>query len=558
MEMPITVVVVVVVVERYHCFLVPKWVNLPVMPLGVIRDRDITGKYYTKYYVERGSCATKNESRAARPRSMYLLRNFRLMCNGFQQKNFLNRVAAIRTIHGTGAAQDALDQLKDIAVTPDQPELYKDAVEIYNPAYSYEHPAFVAFPNNTDDMKRCLQVATKTGVRVAVKSGGHSFAGYSSTDAKGFVISLKNMSKVELKGNTVTAQAGACWGDVYSAVDQTSYVAVGGCVPCVGIGGYILGGGYSMLSRGYGGLACDKALAFTMVTADGKDLVKASATENQDLFWALKGCGGGNFGVLVDVTLELSQRPNQFIWSRIVYDTAEDSEQGFNSVGKSLNSFPKELNLDMAIHGYFGKKTLTLDAVYSDIHEDMVKASLEALHPGSESPPQMFESYLEFTTEYSKRHGFVHHEVEPIYVKGTMIDSLPPLLAKYFAHVEIPPECLLEFVHMGGDIAQYSATATAFPFRSAQYSFYTYGRFHDHEQREEVVRFATSAYETVKKSGCALGSYVNYMDRHLKNWGQNFYGVNYPRLCEIKQKWNPLGHGSLHFQQEIGSSWEPS
>ena len=60
MEMLITVVVVVVVVvERYHCFLVPKWVNLPVMPLGVIRDRDITGKYYTKYYIERGSCATK-------------------------------------------------------------------------------------------------------------------------------------------------------------------------------------------------------------------------------------------------------------------------------------------------------------------------------------------------------------------------------------------------------------------------------------------------------------------------------------------------------------------
>ena len=58
MEMLITVVVVVVV-ERYHCFLVPKWVNLPVMPLGVIRDRDITGKYYTKYYIERGSRATK-------------------------------------------------------------------------------------------------------------------------------------------------------------------------------------------------------------------------------------------------------------------------------------------------------------------------------------------------------------------------------------------------------------------------------------------------------------------------------------------------------------------
>lgn len=71
---------------------------------------------------------------------------------------------------------------------------------------------------------------------------------------------------------------------MYSALDDTGYVAVGGCVPAVGIGGYILGGGYSMLSRGHGGLACDKAKSFTMVTADGNKVVKASAEENQDLF----------------------------------------------------------------------------------------------------------------------------------------------------------------------------------------------------------------------------------------------------------------------------------
>lgn len=491
---------------------------------------------------------------------MYLHKSYRFLRYGLHQKRFLERaaVAAVsRTIHVGSSVQDALDQLKDLAVTPEQPELYKEAVKIYNPAYSYEHPAFVAFPSNTEDIKRCLQTADKAGVSVAIKSGGHCFAGYSTTDGKGFVISLKKMNVVELKGNKVTVQAGASWGDVYSALDDTGYVAVGGCVPAVGVGGYILGGGYSMLSRGYGGLACDKALSFTMVTADGREVIKASDTENQDLFWALKGGGGGNFGVLVDVTLEVCPRPEQFIWSRLIYDTAEESEHGFNAVGKNLNMFPKELNLDMAIHGYFGKKTLTLDAVYSNIHEDKVKSSLKALHPTAESPPQMFTSYLQFSTEYSKRHGFVHQEVEPIYVKGIMIDALPPSLAKYFAYVDIPPECLLEFVHMGGDIGQYSAMSTAFPFRSAQYSFYTYGRFHDPAQREEVIRFATSAYDTVKKSGYSLGSYVNYMDRHLKDWGKNYYGVNYPRLCEIKQRWNPLRQGPLHFQQEIGSSWEP-
>ena len=488
---------------------------------------------------------------------MYLSKSYRFIRRGLHQKAFLTNVLKSRKLHGGDSAYAALEQLRDIAVTPEQPELYHDAVKIYNPAYSYEQPAFVAFPKNVEDIKRCLKIADKTNTPVAVKSGGHCFAGYSTTDSDGFVISLKNLNQVHVQESTVTVQAGACWGDVYSALDDTDYVAVGGCVPAVGIGGYILGGGYSMLSRAYGGLACDKALSFTMVKANGSIVVRASAKENEDLFWALKGGGGGNFGVMVDVTLEVCPRPKQFIWTCLIYNTTDQSEQGLSVVGKNLHNFPKELNLDMALHGYFGKKTLTLDAVYSDIHEDAVQSSLESLHPPVETQPQVFTSFLQFSTEYSKRHGFVHQEVEPIYVKGVMIQSLPPSLAKYFAHVEIPPECLLEFVHMGGDIAQHSVTSTAFPFRTAQYSYYTYGRFHNPAQREEVLKFATTTYNAVRESGCALGSYVNYMDRHLKNWGKNFYGVNYPRLCEIKDKWNPLGHGSLHFQQEVGSSWEP-
>ena len=489
---------------------------------------------------------------------MYLFRGLcRFIRYGLCHKAFLRKPAMSKMMHGGSNVLAALEQLRDIAVTPEQPELYKNAVKIYNPAYSDEHPAFVALPNSTEDIKRCLQISNKTGTPVAVKSGGHCFAGYSTTGSNGFVISLKNINQIHLKENAVTVQAGACWGDVYSSLEDTGYVAVGGCVPAVGIGGYILGGGYSMLSRAYGGLACDKAMSFTMVTADGDKVVTASAKENEDLFWALKGGGGGNFGIIVDVTLEVCPQPNQFIWTRLIYDTTDESEQGLNSVSKSLHKFPKELNLDMALHGYFGKKMLTLDAVYSNLHEDKVLASLNNLHPPAEKQPQVFTSYLQFSTEYSKRHGFVHQEVEPIYVKGVMIETLPMSLAKYFAHIDIPPECLLEFVHMGGDIAQHSITSTAFPFRSAQYSFYTYGRFHDPNQREEVLKFATSTYNAVCESGCALGSYVNYMDRHLENWAENYYGVNYPRLCEVKAKWNPIGRGSLHFQQEIGSSWEP-
>ena len=471
-------------------------------------------------------------------------------------RRILRVCASIRKAHSGPNA--ALQQLKDIAISPDQPS-YKDEVKIYNPTYSYEHPAFVALPKSVEDIQRCLKVANSTNTPVAIKSGGHCFAGYSTTDSQGFVISLRDLRGICFcsESGTIHVQAGASWGNVYGAVDKSGYVAIGGCVPAVGIGGYILGGGYSILSRAYGGLACDNVLEYTMVTADGERIVKANGSENQDLFWALKGGGGGNFGVLVDVTLKLFKSPKKFKWSRLVYDTTESIEKGLTAVGENLTKFPKELNLDMKLNGFTGNKTLSLDAVYSDHHEDIVREALETLPPTSITEAQSYTSFLDFTTKYSKRRGFVHYEVDPIYIKGTMIDSLPSSLAKYFASLTIPKRCLIGFVHMGGNIQKVTPTATAFPARSAQYAFYTYGRFLDEQHKDEVYKFATTTYDAVKSSGSAVGSYINHMDRHLDNWPQEYYGLNYDRLCQVKEKWNPLGSGCLHFQQEIGSSWMP-
>lgn len=98
--------------------------------------------------------------------------------------------------------------MRDLAITPDQTEAYAKAVQIYNPTYAYEHPAFVAFPNNVDDVRRCLQVAHATGTRIAVKSGGHSFAGFSATDSSGFVVSMKYLNDVSVRDDTVTVHQG--------------------------------------------------------------------------------------------------------------------------------------------------------------------------------------------------------------------------------------------------------------------------------------------------------------------------------------------------------------
>ena len=441
--------------------------------------------------------------------------------------------------------QEALAELKDISITPDQ-EKYKTFAEIYNPSYD-QTPGFIAVPANTHDIKRCLQVAHKFGVPVAVKSGGHCFAGYSAIDSDGFVISMYNFKSVTRKNDIATVGAGAEWRNVYEELENSEYVAVGGCCTMVCVGGYVLGGGYGLLSRSHGGLACDKLISVSMVTADGQKIVVASAKENEELFWALKGGGGGNFGLVFSAEIRLSKKPKYFVWERLEYRGTENIKRAMSLVGKVLISLPKELNLDMLLH----YNRLTLEAVYSDVNETAVIDALNKFECTSRHKVLQSDSYAEFVEEYSKRHGYVKREANPIYIKGVLIDSLPVDLIDYFASLSIPLYCLLVFVHVGGDIKQVSPTSTAFPHRSAEYSFYTYGRYPDDTD------FALTVFNKVKESGSAVGCYVNYMDRMLENWTEEYYGCNYNRLCDVKDKWNPLKQGGLHFQQEIGSKWEP-
>lgn len=158
----------------------------------------------------------------------------------------------------------------------------------------------VVMPSEAADVSTALLWAQEHGIDVAVKGGGHSAAGTSSSDG-GLVIDLCRMRKitVDVKNKTITAQGGAIWEEVDLEAHAHGLAAVGGTVNHTGVGGLTLGGGYGWLSGQYG-LAIDNLLSVTVVLADGR-VVTASATENEDLFWALRGAGH-NFGVALDFT----------------------------------------------------------------------------------------------------------------------------------------------------------------------------------------------------------------------------------------------------------------
>ncbi len=459
----------------------------------------------------------------------------------------------------SGNVEKCLQELSSISVTPGT-VAYQQCTKIYNPAFAYEHPAFVALPNTIEDCQKCLAVATINKVPVAVRSGGHCFAGYSTIDGNGFVVSLAKMREINWSndGNSVKIQTGASWNDVYKRMPDDKLV-VGGCCPSVGIGGYVLGGGYGLLSRRFG-LASDNALSMTMVTSTGEHVVEASPNGNNDLFWGLCGGGGGNFGILVDVTFKTHPAPPQFTWSSFAFHSQEESEIALKLIGKYVKEIPDGLNVDMLIHKLPGYNQLEVDCVFSNselANFPLVK-ELRDLVGSHVHKPSVYQYYRDLSTAYAQRHGYVHFEGEPVYMKGSFIDDFPPTLADELINLDLPnnPLGIIEFVHVGGQISTKSSSFSSYPHRLARYNCYTYGQFHNKSEWNIVFSFANKVNSMLISGGYAKGAYVNYMDRFLHDWAEKYYGGNYARLCDLKNVWNPLDNGgSLHFHQEIGSSY---
>ncbi|MGD0606267.1 MAG: FAD-dependent oxidoreductase [Streptosporangiaceae bacterium] len=175
---------------------------------------------------------------------------------------------------------------------------YAVAKRQFDPRFDSLHPAGIAYCRNPHDVSTCLAFVRKYGVPVAARSGGHSYAGWSSTS--GLIVDVTPMAGVNVSGSTATVGAGTRLADFYNGLSAHGRVVPGGSCPTVGIAGLTLGGGVGVVSRAYG-LTSDNLTSLQIVTADG--LVRTcSASSNPDLFWACRGGGGGNFGVVTSFT----------------------------------------------------------------------------------------------------------------------------------------------------------------------------------------------------------------------------------------------------------------
>jgi FAD/FMN-containing dehydrogenase len=185
---------------------------------------------------------------------------------------------------------------------------FAQAAHVYNELYDGVLPNLVARPLDAADVRTAVQWGVAHGVPLRARSGGHSYAGY-STLSGGMVLDLRNLRgiSIDTRQRTATIGAGSQLIDVYSALAGRGLTIPAGSCPSVGIAGHALGGGMGLAGRQFG-LTADNILSARIVTADGR-LRTAEKNTNPDLYWALRGGGGGNFGVVTGFTFRVHPVP---------------------------------------------------------------------------------------------------------------------------------------------------------------------------------------------------------------------------------------------------------
>jgi FAD/FMN-containing dehydrogenase len=423
-----------------------------------------------------------------------------------------------------------------------------DANPIYN-AMHERRPALKVRPTGTADVVDAVNFARERNLVVAVRGGGHSVAGLSSCDG-GMVIDLTRMRAVSVDpvSRRASVQGGAVWADVDRETQAFGLVVPGGVVSETGVGGLTLGGGEGWVRRKYG-LTIDSLRSATVVCADGSVHV-ASAENDPDLFWALRG-GGGNFGVVTHFEFDAHPLGPIVAFAGVFYasrDAAEilprwrdhitDAPDEVTSVAVGI-SMPDDPALPEGVHN---QSCLVIGGVYvGDVDEGM-----KVLQPLRElgTPLADISGPTPFVGVNSAFDPFFPMGTYQSYWKAQNLDTLPDealavIAAK--ANSRPSPVTLAVVFHMGGAINRVGSGDTAYTERTAEWMSSFDGNWEDRKDNVANIAWVRDAFNEVARYGKG-STYTNFTgqdDETADALAQNAYGANAARLRAIKKQFDP-------------------
>jgi FAD/FMN-containing dehydrogenase len=426
---------------------------------------------------------------------------------------------------------------------------YPSARVLWDTRFDGLKPRAVAYCASSADVERIVSWAQSERIHIVPRSGGHSYAGYSS--GNGVVVAdVSRLHKVQVSGARATVGAGTSLIGVYAALAKRGVTIPGGSCPTVGIAGLALGGGIGYSARRFGTTA-DNVTRLQIVTA-ARELIVCDASHHADLFWACRGGGGGNFGAVTELTFAthpvstVSTYSIEWPWAQAAQALAA-WQQFAPHAPDALFSVIDLIATDPSVPGsrahvvsagqYFGPEsdlasllqpltsvgapirvaTQTLDYLDAVLHWAGCRDAASCTEPRS---------------AFTAKSDYVAAPLSPAAI-ATLVDAVSARQGQGRGALYLDAS--------GGAINRVPKAATAFVHRDALFSI-------QYTSVGGSAAWLTSLYAQMRPyvSGFA---YQNYIDPQLHTWAHAYYGANLPRLQAIKRKVDP--HGFFRFAQSI-------
>ena len=434
---------------------------------------------------------------------------------------------------------------------------YNQVRQIWNGMFDRK-PGLVARCVGTSDIIQAVNFARENNLEISVKGGGHNSAGTAATEG-GLMIDLSLMRRVTVdrKNKTARVDGGCLLGDVDSETQMHGLAVSAGIISHTGVGGLALGGGFGWISRKYG-LSVDNLISAEVVTADGQ-LVTASATQNEDLFWGIRG-GGGNFGIVSAFEFKCAEIGREVYSGLIVKDFSNAGEyMRFNR--EYVRSLPDEMTVWMV-----ARHAPPLPFLPEDVHGSMVlivpfvflgsaEEGEKLIQPIRETTPTLGEHYgmTPWTAWQSGFDPLVDHGARNYWKSHHLKDLSDPCIDTIvdFAGRLPSEECEVFIPHMEGAPSRVTNGDTAFAHRSTPFVLNIHTRWREESDDEACLKWAKDFHDSTQPF--AQGVYVNFLSQEGEDRIREAYtDAVWKRLVDVKDKWDP--ENRFHMNQNIKPS----
>jgi FAD/FMN-containing dehydrogenase len=457
-------------------------------------------------------------------------------------------------------------------VLPQDPG-YATANQLYVEVFDSINPGAIAYCASPADVALCLGFAQDNALPFAARSGGHSAGGYSTT--RGLVIDVSGLNSITVGNGTATIGPGAELVDITNTLAPAGLTIPGGYCPTVAVGGFLQGGGLGLLTRSIG-VASDTVTSAQVVLANGS-VVTASPGENSDLFWALRGGGGGNFGVVTSYTLTPSPltylAAGLFTWP---YDQALEALDGWTqwlaSAPDTISGGGLKVTLTDSAPGQVPVVSVILGSTDTSGFSTEVDRLISMIGSAPSSQqvltapiqPIMMNLYGCGALTVDECHlsgAFVQGEVPRAafgYERGRMFSQVMPRdgwskVLAVFDTVRLAGQThQLQVTALGGAANSLPRNATAYVHRDSHYmvNYLASNAVAPVSDEAKVAAglFVDAGFAVIDPYSNGE-TYQNFIDPRLRDWERSYYAENYPRLIRVKSVYDP--HNAFRFAQSI-------